>query len=297
MISLMFALLASSAANGQAVQATLQSCALENNRYVCRYAVPDIVIVPVPGTNITADAPAAIIGSAPSADTAATPPSTTTAAPNVGVLSASVPAWATAMTEAHTHGTATTVVPTPAVPAVTLPAPRTTTTAPTTSSAATSPSTTTAPVSAEPDLIRPIDAGVLTEREAQLVARCADAGWMSLCLPDDRREARLLRDKQSAYLAVRREVTRLIGDNRCEAATRSALDGGYLALARETREYCAPPTPAVTTPAARTPTVRVPAARISPTPAPTDTVRPTTRIDSTILSELETKAAEQQSQD
>jgi len=95
--------------------------------------------------------------------------------------------------------------------------------------------------------VRPIDAGVLTERESQLVSRCADAGWMSLCLPDDRREARILRDKQTAYLAVRREVTRLLGEERCDTAVRTALDGGYLALARETRDYCTPATAGVAT--------------------------------------------------
>ena len=89
--------------------------------------------------------------------------------------------------------------------------------------------------------IRPIDAGVLTERESQLVSRCADAGWMSLCLPDDRRAARSLRDKEAAYLAVRREVARLLGEEDCDAAVRAALDGGYLGLARETRDYCAAP--------------------------------------------------------
>lgn len=199
MISLMFALLAAPVAlpEGQAVQASLQSCALENGRYVCRYAVPDILIVPVPGSNIVADAPAAILGSAPSADTVSVPPealvpvpSTTTAAPASPTVSPVVP-------------------------------------------------TTTA---AEAGPIRPIDSGVLTEREAQLVSRCADAGWMSLCLPDDRRAARTLRDKQNAYLAVRRDVARLLGADDCDAAVKAALDGGYMGLARETRDYCATPT-------------------------------------------------------
>ena len=31
-------------------------------------------------------------------------------------------------------------------------------------------------------------------RQARLIANCADAGWISLCLPKDRREARRLRD-------------------------------------------------------------------------------------------------------
>lgn len=206
MISLMIALVASPMAlsGGQAVQAALQSCALENGRYVCRYAVPDILIVPVPGTNIVADAPATVLGSTPSADTETVPPET--------------------------------LVPVPAAPTATAPAPTAPPVAPPTSTVTAAP---------EAGPIRPIDSGVLTERENQLVARCADAGWMSLCLPDDRREARTLRDKQAAYLAVRREVTRLLGEERCDAAVRTALDGGYLALARETREYCAAPTAAM----------------------------------------------------
>ena len=194
MIGLMFALLASPAAAGtQAIQATLQSCEIESGRYVCRYAVPDIVIVPIPGTNTVADAPAVILGSgsspeAPSPDSLPDAPATTVTKP------AAPPA-----------------APAPATAAV------------------------------DPGPIRPIDSGVLTEREAQLVSRCADAGWVSLCLPDDRRAARTLRDEQEAYLSVRREVTRLLGDENCNAAVRTALDGGYLGLARETRDYCAGP--------------------------------------------------------
>lgn len=202
MIGLMFALLAGPTEGEappapQAIQATLQSCAVENGRYVCRYAVPDIMIVPVPGTNIVADAPAVVLGGE-SDGTEAPSPETIPAVPT------------------------TLVTESPLTPTTTNPAP--------TSTAA-----------ADPGPVRPIDAGVLTEREAQLVARCADAGWMSLCLPDDRRAARTLRDKQEAYLAVRRDVTRLLGDDRCDAAVRAALDGGYLALARETRDYCAGP--------------------------------------------------------
>lgn len=206
MISLIFALLASpvvlhegAVPESQAVQASLQSCALENGRYVCRYAVPDILIVPVPGTNIVADAPAAILGSAPSADAVSVPPEALVPVPT----------------------TATAAPASPAAPTVT-------------------PSAT----AAEAGPIRPIDAGVLTEREAQLVARCADAGWMSLCLPDDRRAARTLRDKQNAYQAVRRDVARLLSDDQCDAAVKAALDGGYMGLARETRDYCTAPTAA-----------------------------------------------------
>lgn len=203
MISLLFALLAGpAAAETQAVQAQLQSCALENGRYVCRYAVPDIMIVPAPGTDIVAEAPAVILSNG----SGAVAPSPETVAPD-------------------------------AVPANVV-------TASPTAGAATAPSTPRTPVvtAAEAGPIRPIDAGVLTEREAQLVARCADAGWMSLCLPDDRRAARTLSDKQEAYQAVRRDVARLLGADDCDAAVKAALDGGYMGLARETRDYCAAPT-------------------------------------------------------
>ena len=235
MISLMFAMLANPMLplEGQAIQATLQSCAVENNRYVCRYAVPDVVIVPVQGTNIVADAPSVVLGGG-----------TTAVSPE---------------TLAATSDTAVSDSPAaPAAPPVTAP-----TAAPPTV-------TTTAPgVDAGP--IRPIDPGVLTEREAQLVARCADAGWMSLCLPDDRRAARTLRDRQSAYLAVRRDVTRLLGEDDCDAAVRTALDGGYLALARETRDYCAAPTAGGQASAAAAPVTAEPAAAKVETDAEADT--------------------------
>ena len=245
MITLMFALLASpmTVPSDQAVQATLQSCSMEGGRWVCRYAVPDIEIVPIPGSDIVTDAPAAVVGAAPSHEgTAPTPPMTVT------VPMTTVPA------------TPTTVPPPPTVtgPAITSPA--------TTTGTATGTTTATA-ATLEPGPIRPIDSGVLTEGESRLVARCADAGWMSLCLPDDRREARTLRDKQNAYLAVRRDVTRLLGENQCQAAVRTALDGGYLALARETREYCTSASssaPTSQTPARRPASTYVPA----PTPAP-----------------------------
>ncbi|WP_426050984.1 hypothetical protein [Brevundimonas sp. SL161] len=187
MISLMLALLTGPvpAAADQAVHATLQSCAMEGGRWVCRYAVPDIEIVPIPGSDIVTDAPAAILGAAPNVE-----------APSRGTLPS------TTVTE-------------PAGPPLAVPV--------------------------DPGPVRPIDTGVLSEREARLVSRCADAGWMSLCLPDDRRAARSLRDKQDAYLAVRREVTRLLSEDHCYAAIKAALDGGYLALARETRDYCAAP--------------------------------------------------------
>lgn len=200
MISLAFALLLGPAVvetPPQAIQATLQSCAEENGRYVCRYAVPDIMIVPIQGSNIVADGPAVVLGAGSTPE--APSPETITAVPSSTVIERAAPP-----------------VSAPVAPVTT--------------------------AAAEPGPIQPIDAGVLTERESQLVSRCADAGWVSLCLPDDRRAARTLRDKQDAYLAVRREVTRLLGDDRCDAAVKAALDGGYLSLARETRDYCAAPT-------------------------------------------------------
>jgi hypothetical protein len=167
----------------QAVQATLQSCAMEGGRWVCRYAVPDIEIVPLPGNDIVADAPSVILGVRP--DEA---PSATEGAPTTGTI--------------------------------------------------VEPSATPAPV--EPDRrALTLEGSALTEREARLVARCAEAGWMSLCLPDDRRAARALRDKEAAYTAVRLDVTRLLADDRCDDAVKAALDSGYLALARETRAFCA----------------------------------------------------------
>ena len=73
------------------------------------------------------------------------------------------------------------------------------------------------------------------------MARCADAGWLSLCLPDDRRAARMLKGRETAYQTARRTVTGLLADNRCADAVRAALDGGYLGLAREAREFCETP--------------------------------------------------------
>ncbi|MEQ7156442.1 hypothetical protein [Brevundimonas aurifodinae] len=160
----------------QAVQATLQSCAMEGGRWVCRYAVPDIEIVPLPGNDVVADAPAAILGVRP-----ADVPSTGEVAP----------------------------------PAVTVP--------------------TTA--AAERRTV-PLDAGILTEREQRLVARCADAPWYAVCLPDDRRAARTLKEKQDAFLAVRSAVTARLATQDCDGAVKAALDGGYLDLAGQARGFC-----------------------------------------------------------
>lgn len=84
----------------------------------------------------------------------------------------------------------------------------------------------------------PPDAGVLGEEERALVARCADAGWLSLCLPGDRRRARELRDAAQAYEARRRDVAALLAQGRCDAAVTAALEAGHLNLAREARTFC-----------------------------------------------------------
>lgn len=80
------------------------------------------------------------------------------------------------------------------------------------------------------------------DRQARLIARCADASWLSLCLPDDRREARILRDAAIARAALRDEVSRLLSESRCDEAVRAALAGGDMALASEVRNrnFCAP---------------------------------------------------------
>jgi hypothetical protein len=95
-----------------------------------------------------------------------------------------------------------------------------------------------------PPPVAPDPAGELERaeaaRQAKLIANCADATWLSLCLPGDRREARRLRDLANARAALRTEVTRLLSENKCDAAIKAALAGGDLALAREARAFCAP---------------------------------------------------------
>lgn len=85
------------------------------------------------------------------------------------------------------------------------------------------------------------DPGVLTEAQADLVARCAAAGWLSLCLPAQRTEARRLRDEAAAYAETRQAVGRLISEDACPDAVARALSGGYLGLAREARGFCDTP--------------------------------------------------------
>ena len=85
-----------------------------------------------------------------------------------------------------------------------------------------------------PTLVPPVEiSSAEADRQARLIARCADASWLSLCLPDDRREARILRDAALARAALRGEVTRLLSENRCDEAVRASLAGGDMNLARE----------------------------------------------------------------
>jgi len=76
-------------------------------------------------------------------------------------------------------------------------------------------------------------------RKTRLIARCADAGWLAMCLPGERKEARRLKAEAEAAAALRGKVTGLLSENRCEEAVKVALTGGDLALAREARAFCA----------------------------------------------------------
>jgi hypothetical protein len=76
-------------------------------------------------------------------------------------------------------------------------------------------------------------------RQAKLIRRCADASWVSLCTPGDRKEARELKAAAEARTTLRLKVTTLVAEGRCPDAVGAALQGGDLALAREIREFCA----------------------------------------------------------
>jgi len=86
-------------------------------------------------------------------------------------------------------------------------------------------------------------ADAIALEESRLIRRCAEASWLSLCTPGERRQARLLRDAADSRAALRRTVTGLLGEQQCNAAVRTALLGGDLALAREARAFCAAGTP------------------------------------------------------
>lgn len=134
-------------------RATLESCLFEDGRWVCRYRMPDIAVVPASGAAAPPDAPA------------------------------------------------------PASPATE-------------------------------------EAPVLTTAEADLVLRCAEATWLSLCTPTQRRTARALRDRAEADAALRREVGAWLATGDCAAAERLALQAGRLGLASRVRALCpAPATP------------------------------------------------------
>lgn len=77
------------------------------------------------------------------------------------------------------------------------------------------------------------------DRQARLIARCADASWYSLCLPGDRREARILRDAANARAELRGQVMQLLSENKCDEAVRAALAGADMTLAWEVRNFCA----------------------------------------------------------
>lgn len=174
-------------ANGE-TRAALEGCVMEGGRWVCRYTLPALEIVPTPDSGAAqVYTNATVIPASPTTTVPAPPATSVTAAPP---------------------------------PAVAAPN-------------ATAPATTTANAEAI------VDPGVLNEREQKLVSRCAEANWMSLCLGPERREARALRDRQTAYQAVRLQVTSLMSQNQCDAAVRTALQTGNLGLAREARDFCA----------------------------------------------------------
>lgn len=77
-------------------------------------------------------------------------------------------------------------------------------------------------------------------RRARLIAKCADPSWLSLCLPADRRAARVLREEAQVAAALRGRVTALLSESRCDEAVKTALAGGDMALAREARDFCKP---------------------------------------------------------
>lgn len=144
-------------------QATLQSCELEAEGWVCRYRVPDSFYRAAPAPSLAA-APAPPATEPPLAPVIASPPQDEPLAP-----------------------------------------------------------------AADPEAVR----------QAKLIRRCADASWLSLCTPGDRREANALKAAAEAREALRLSVTKLAADGECEQAVRTALEGGDLDLARDIRAFCA----------------------------------------------------------
>jgi len=148
------------AAPSQEAQATLQSCQMTPEGWVCNYRMPAVILRGAPPESVTmTDTPAISV---------AVPPTVSPAAPPTQITSAEA------------------------------------------------------------------------DRQARLIARCADASWYSLCLPGDRREAGILRDAANARAALRRDVMQMLSENRCDDAVRAALAGADMTLAWEVRNFCAP---------------------------------------------------------
>ncbi|MGZ8371013.1 MAG: hypothetical protein ACXWVH_08150, partial [Caulobacteraceae bacterium] len=59
-------------------------------------------------------------------------------------------------------------------------------------------------------------------RQEKLIRRCADASWLSLCTPGDRKEAAALRKASEARGQLRSEVTSLVGQGNCGEAVAAA---------------------------------------------------------------------------
>ena len=94
------------------------------------------------------------------------------------------------------------------------------------------------------DLVRVTDDGRGIDPESirrKVIERGMQSPELAAQLGERRRAARALRDRQVAYQTVQRSVTGLLAEDRCDDAIRAALDGGYLGLAREARDFCAAP--------------------------------------------------------
>lgn len=87
----------------------------------------------------------------------------------------------------------------------------------------------------------PVDAPALSAAEEDLVLRCAEASWLSLCTPAQRRTARHLQARAEAEAALRRTVGARLAAGDCAGAERLALEAGRLGLAAEARRLCRTP--------------------------------------------------------
>ena len=86
----------------------------------------------------------------------------------------------------------------------------------------------------------PVDVPALSRAEEDLVLRCAEASWLSLCTPAQRRTARTLQARAEAEAALRRTVGARMAAGDCAGAERLALEAGRLGLAAEARRLCRP---------------------------------------------------------